>query len=206
MVEDPSRKIPWLRRPRRPLPSFLVNLLVWLSAIFLLGIAFLVGLAVVVTEPGAVAKAGGFMAMALTTSILVWFVTYVRRPLGRQDPEAKSAMDRAAADSWATTLDRDGHVEVALSKGKVARTFGQFVLVLLLACFLIIVVADAVSIVLGAVVLALFVFLGLLPHLEFAAAGAPALRVDSRGIEVARWIPLEIPWTRVLAVHAHAST
>jgi hypothetical protein len=206
MVEDPSRKIPWLRRPRRPLLSFLDNLLVWLSAIFLLGMAFLVGLAVVVTEPGAAAKAGGFLAMALVTSILVWFVAYVRRPLGRQDPEAKAAMDRAAADSWATTLDRHGHVEVALSKRKVARTFGQFVLVLLLAYFLIIVVADAVSIVLGAVVLALFVFLGILPHLEFATAGAPGLRVDSRGIEVARWIPLEIPWTRVLAVHAHAST
>jgi hypothetical protein len=43
-------------------------------------------------------------------------------------------------------------------------------------------------------------------RISSAGAGAPALRVDSRGIEIARWIPLEIPWAKVLAVDAHAST
>lgn len=206
MVEEPSRTKSWFGRPRRPLPGFFDNLLFGLFAIFWLGVVFLVGLGVVVGEPGAAAKAGGSLAIVLSTSTLVWLVAYARRPVGEHDPEAKSAMERAAADSWAAALDRDGHVELALSKRKAARAFGQVVFALLLGALLVVVVADAVAIALGVVVLALVVFLGLLPHLEVATAGRPALRVDSRGVEIARWFPLEIPWTKVLGVRAAAST
>lgn len=55
----------------------------------------------------------------------------------------------------------------------------------------------------GAFGLAVFVVLGLLPHLEFATGRGPALRVDSRGRQIARWVPLEIPWSEVVQVRTY---
>jgi len=67
-------------------------------------------------------------------------------------------------------------------------------------------IRGAVEVVLGIVIMVMALFLALLPHLEFATAARPAVRVDARGIAIARWVPLEIPWTEVLLVRAHRST
>lgn len=204
MVE--KRDEPWSRRSRKALPGFFDSLFLWLLGIFWIGVAFLVGLGVVVTEDALIAKVGGFVAIMLSIGVVVWFVAYLRRPVAVHDPQAESAMDRAAADSYAETLNRLGHVEVALSKRKVAQTLIVVALVLLGSGFLALGFVDVVGIVLGILTFVMVFFLALLPHLEAATAKGPPLRIDSTGIRISRWKPIHVAWDEVVGVRAHANT
>lgn len=191
----------WLRRPRRPAPAPLSSALFWLFAAFLLGVAFLVGIGVVLTEEQwwAVACGGAVSLAALTVS--VWSAAYFLRPVdaGPREPGAEDG----PMLGYRASLERDGCAEILLSRGMVARTVGQALGMVLMGAASVFVVGGVIGVAGGVLVWALALFLGVLPHLEFATGGRPAVRVDATGISIARWTPLTIPWTQVVSVRVH---
>lgn len=206
MSSEQSPTVWWFRRPRKPLSGVLDNGLLWCLAFFWLAVAFLVGLGVVVSEEGWWAKVGGSVTSLAGLGTAVFLIGYLLRPAHGTDDRAGESVDSTAIDSWAEALDRVAHVDVSLSKRSLARASAQVAFMLLVAGFFMVGLMGGLGIAFGIVIFLMAVFLGLLPHLEQATAGRPALRIDSRGVEIARWTGLEIPWSEVLAVRAHPTT
>jgi hypothetical protein len=219
MAREYCRDVSWFRRPRRPW-RFLDHPLAWPHGIFWLCVIFLAGLGVVTTEEAWWAKAGGSLAILVSVAVVVLVVANLARPVARRESHTTPSADLAAADLWAAALDSDGYVDIAFNKRGLTRVIALVVILLVMAGLgtawlltagllaagpLILGFAGLTGMVVGAVGVMLVGF-AFLPHLEVATAAGPAVRVDSRGIRIARWHPLEIPWTDVLAVRAHAST
>lgn len=171
MTEEQSREPSWFRRPREPLSGFLGHPQAWISAVILLPAMILIGPAVLIGETEWWERAGGMLVSLLGVAISVALVGYLRRPVDRSGALREHPVDRTRVDRWTDSLEREGYVEVGLSRGSVLRTF-----------------------------------MALLPHLELATGRGPALRVDARGIQIARWTPLHIPWSEVLVVGVYAGT
>lgn len=96
------------------------------------------------------------------------------------------ASDRDPEDSWAEAFDRDGYVEVALSKRKAALTFALIAVLLFVPGLLMLGFAGAVAMVSGGAIFVAIVLLALLPHLEAAIATGSTERSCSASFKPAR--------------------
>jgi hypothetical protein len=193
-----SRRVWWFRRPRRPPPALLDDPRTWLFAAVVLPLGFLFGMGVVMTEQAWSNRAGGVLCCLVSVVAGVALIGYLVRPVDW------FAVDEVTA-AWADALDRGRDVEVGLSRRKVLRACAAVAYLLTLSGVGLSGWMGPVGVGLG-VLLAAIVLAGLLPHIETATATGPALRVDSRGIEIARWTPVRVPWSEVAAVRAHANT
>ena len=195
---DAHEALPWHRRSRRPMPALLQGWRFWSLPSFIVVVAFLAGLGVVVSEPAWWAKAAGGATSLLCVVAVAWLVLYVRRPVvdDRFDPDAPWVT--AAIAVWREELARTGRVEIGLSVRKLFWTACLTVAILGGCLALALGPTGVVGRVIGVVGLVVFVPLGLIPHLEFATARGPALRVDIFGIRIARWRPVQVPWSELL--------
>jgi hypothetical protein len=199
------REVSWFRRPRRRVPGPFAQPMRSFLVTFSLGVAFLLGLSFLVSEDEWWVKACGGLASLGSVVTSATLMAYLLRPV-RDEEDLEDPLDGPQIASWAKGLERHGHVEVALSGRKVTVTFAGIGVMLAVAIGLMHFLGGPYGVSLGVVTSVMFVFLALIPHLEFVTAGRPVVRVDPRGLEIARWTPLTIPWTDVLEVRAHRST
>ena len=192
------------RRSRAPLPPLLSGLGFWAFAIFFLGVAFVAGLGVIISEDQWWAKVCGGLVSLLCVMLAVAAIVYLRRPV--VEPTEADLVDPRTLADWSDAFRRNGHLEIGLSAAKLVKTFGGIGILLVGSILMILGLTGPVGIVLGIVILGMISLLGLLPHLEFATGGRPAIGIDGHGIEIARWGRLTIPWDQLEAVGVHRST
>ena len=195
-----TTSVPWRRRPRRPLPALLRDWRIWFLPVFLVGVAFLAGFGVVVSEPAWWARTAGGGVSLLSVAAVVALVLYLRRPVvdDRWDPDAPWV--RTAVDGWAGALARHGYVDLPRSRRRVLGVAVTLVVMLGLSVVLLLGLTGPTGRVIGGVCLLVLVPLGLLPQLEAATAHGPAVHVDGHGIALPRWRGLAIPWSAVAGV------
>ena len=138
-----------------------------------------------------VRPASGGLVSLLCVFLAVAMVVYVRRPV--VEPTEADLVNAGSLADWSESIRRDGHVDIGLRGAKLAKTFVGIGIVLAVSILLILGLAGPVGIVLGIVMLVMIGLLALLPHLDFATGGRPAIKVDTRGIEIARSGPTEHP-------------
>ena len=191
----------WWRRPRPPLTGFLAVESQWpfypagkVVAFMGLGIACLWGIGFSTeVRPWWGRTIGVVVAVASFVGIVV-LAAYLRRPVSEE-------LVYDDAEAWAHELARHGRVDLGV------RTVPAVLAITLCGAFValggvLVVAGDTLVVrVLGVVCFGVFLLLGLLPHLEFATGRGHGLRVDTRGITIARWVPLHIPWSEVHRVH-----
>ena len=195
---EASDALPWRRRPRRPLPALLQDWRIWPALVILWLIAVFGGFAYAATDGVWWGRVLGAVSMLVGLTAAVRFALHVRRPVvdDRFDPDAPWVT--AAMATWREELARTGRVEIDLSVRKVFWT-ASLIVVMLGGCLaLALGLTGVVGRLIGVIGLVVFVPLGVIPHLEFATARGPALRVDTFGLRIARWRPVQVPWSELL--------
>jgi hypothetical protein len=200
-----QRVRPWRRRPRRPLPALLQDWRVWPGLVILWLVAVVGGGVYAATDGPWWGRVTGGAALVVGLVGPVWFVVYARRPVvdDRFDPEATWVRDEI--DAWHQELARSGRVEIGLSVRRLVWTALIMVVILVFSVALVLGLTDVFGRVIGVVCLLVLVPLGVIPHLEYATARGPALRVDTVGIRIARWHPVEMPWSEIVGAHLYAT-
>jgi len=190
----------WWRRPRPPSTGFLAiesagpaYVTGKVTAFFGLGVACLWGLGASGEAWPWWGRAIGVVVAVASFSGIVVLAAYLHRPVCEE-------LRYDVAEDWAHQLVRTGRVDLGVRPVR-AVVIIAFSAGLIAWCGLMVVVSGPVTIKLfGVVGVVVFLILGFLPHLEFATGRGPGLRVDTRGITIARWVPLQIPWSEVIGV------
>lgn len=196
--------VAWTRRPRRAARGIRASGLFWLFASFFLGVAVLAGLGTVLSEEAWWARAlGASVAMVAGAGAAVLALHY-RRPIGDFSASDAAEASRAAA-AYGEVLEGRGRVELSLRPAAVLTTSVQGIVMLAFGVGGIL-MGGFLGYALGAVTCLLAVFLGILPHLEFVTGIRPVVCADARGIHIARWTPLMIPWDEVVSARLHRAT
>lgn len=173
-----------------------------------------VGLALLTSAPVGFKVLGALLTVAGPVISVVATVRYLGRPIGDQDlfdPDLDTI--RETGDDWAHRLTLEGEVSIDLSRARLAWFWPLLVILLVLfpvGAVFFWSLGGLFGFMMSALCAVGFptgIVMGVIPHLESATARGPALRIDKRGIQVARWGGLQIPWRHVrLAAAPHVGS